>query len=91
MAKKPENSTIEEAAGIACTASTAYQILVDLTKFKEGQTIFVNGGSSSLGGYVIQIARFLGASRIASSASAPNEALVRGLGADEVGLWLIDI
>jgi len=75
---------IEEAAGVTCVAIASYQILTTYTRFKTGQSIFVNGGSSSLGGYVIQMAKLMGVSCIGASASGKNEDEVRKLGADDV-------
>ena len=51
-----------------------------------GQTVFVNGGSSSVGAFAIQIAKAKGAAKVVASASGKNEEFVRGLGADEVSL-----
>jgi NADPH:quinone reductase-like Zn-dependent oxidoreductase len=45
--------------------------------------VFINGGSSSVGAFAIQIAKAKGINVVAS-ASAKNEELVRSLGADEV-------
>jgi NADPH:quinone reductase-like Zn-dependent oxidoreductase len=53
-------------------------------KLEEGQCIFINGGSSSVGAFAIQIAKAKGC-KVYASASGKNEEFVRGLGADEVG------
>jgi len=47
------------------------------------QTVLINGGSSAVGVYAIQLAKAKGA-RVVATASAKNEALVKRLGADEV-------
>lgn len=54
---RPSNVTPIEAAGITLTGLTAYQALFDLAKLEEGQTVFVNGGSTSVGAYAIQFAK----------------------------------
>jgi len=84
IVKKPDNISTEEAAGVTCAGITAYQTLMTEGNFKEGQSVFVIGGSSSLGAYVIQMAKSMGASRIGASASGKNEDAVRKLGADDV-------
>lgn len=52
-------------------------------QLREGQTLFVNGGSTAVGSFAIQLAKVRGA-RVVATASGKNESLVRGLGADEV-------
>jgi NADPH:quinone reductase-like Zn-dependent oxidoreductase len=82
LTHKPENIDFIHAAGISLAAMTAYQGL-ELAKIKEGQAIFVNGGSSSVGSLAIQIAKATGC-KVVSSCSAANVELVKSLGADEV-------
>lgn len=45
--------------------------------------VFINGGSSAVGIFAIQIAKAKGAT-VWATASGKNEALVRSLGAEEV-------
>jgi hypothetical protein len=66
---------------------TAYQGLVGMAGLEKGQRVFINGGSSSVGAFAIQIAKAKGC-WVYASASGKNEEFVRGLGADEVGLHL---
>ena len=82
LVPQPTNITSVEAAGLAVVGLTAYQGLRD-AKLESGQTIFINGGSSGVGAFAIQIAKAKGY-RVVASASSGNEALVRSLGADEV-------
>ena len=56
---------------------------MDVARLKEGQWVFVNGGSTAVGSFAIMIAKALGA-HVGASASGKNEEYVRGLGADEV-------
>ena len=56
---------------------------LELAKLEEGQTLFVNGGSTAVGAYAIQLAKLKGA-KVVATASGKNEGYVRGLGADEV-------
>ncbi|KAI6095681.1 chaperonin 10-like protein [Pisolithus croceorrhizus] len=90
---KPSNRSFSSAAGIPLVGQTALQalrlagfdVLHHRRERNEGttpKTIFVNGGSTSVGIYTIQIAKSMGL-RVVASASGRNEAFVRGLGADE--------
>lgn len=82
---RPPNVTPVQAAGIAVTALTAYQALQGAVKVEADQTVFVNGGSTSVGAYAIQLAKARGA-KVVASASGRNEEFVRKMGADEVCL-----
>lgn len=79
----PPGLTTVQAAGITLAAVTAYQALFDTGGLQPEQSVFVNGGSTAVGAFAIQLAKAVGC-RVAASASAKNEAYVRGLGADEV-------
>jgi NADPH:quinone reductase-like Zn-dependent oxidoreductase len=70
-------------AGLPLAGETAYQGLIEHGGLQEGQTIFINGGSSSVGAYAIQIAKAKGCT-VWASASGKNEEYVRGLGTDVV-------
>ncbi|KAL1951878.1 hypothetical protein VTO73DRAFT_1027 [Trametes versicolor] len=79
---RPQNVTPTEAAGFPIAGLAAYQALLEFAKLQAGQSVFINGGSTAVGSFAIQIAKAKGA-RVAASASAKNEQYVRGLGADE--------
>ncbi|TDL27567.1 NAD(P)-binding protein [Rickenella mellea] len=81
--KKPNNITPTEAAGITLTAATAYKGLVEIAQIEEGQSVFINGGSSSVGIFAIQIAKSKGC-KVVASCSSKNTDFVKSLGADEV-------
>jgi NADPH:quinone reductase-like Zn-dependent oxidoreductase len=80
---RPSNITPVQAAGITLAALTSYQALIHFGKLESEQTVFVNGGSSAVGAFAIQIAKAKGA-RVVATASAKNEAFLRKMGADEV-------
>ena len=82
LSRKPMSIEFTQAAGISLVAMTAYQGL-RWAKLEAGQTIFINGGSSSVGSMAIQMAKAKGC-KVVSSCSAPNVDLVKSLGADEV-------
>ncbi|KAI1797933.1 NAD(P)-binding protein [Ganoderma leucocontextum] len=79
---RPKNVTPTQASGFPIAGLTAYQALFHLAKLEEGQSIFINGGSTAVGSFAIQLAKAKGA-RVAVSASGKNEQYVRSLGADE--------
>lgn len=71
MAKKPKTIDAVEAAGIATTALTAWQMLFRYAHIKEGDHIFVNGGTTSVGMWAIQIAKANGC-RVTATTSGKN-------------------
>ncbi|MBY5586764.1 NADP-dependent oxidoreductase [Rhizobium leguminosarum] len=83
VAPKPENLSMEEAASIPLVALTAWQALVEVAKVKPGEKVFIQAGSGGVGTFAIQLAKHLGAT-VATTTSATNTDLVRGLGADVV-------
>ncbi len=83
LAHKPKGLTMEEAASLPLVALTAWQALVDIAHVRKGQKVFVQAGSGGVGTFAIQLAKHLGAA-VATTTSAGNAALVKGLGADTV-------
>lgn len=83
LALKPRNLTMEEAASIPLVGLTAWQALVEKAALKPGQKVFIQAGSGGVGTFAIQLAKHWGAS-VATTTSAGNTALVKGLGADVV-------
>lgn len=71
------------AAATPLAGLTALQALRDELGVESGQRIFISGGAGGVGSFAIQIAKHLGA-YVATTASPRGDALVRGLGADEV-------
>lgn len=87
IVRRPVNVTPTQAAGIPLAAMTAYQALFDVAHLKPEQHVFINGGSTAVGGFAIQIAKSIGC-KVVASASGKNESYVRSLGADEVSVGL---
>lgn len=83
LAPKPSNLTMAEAASIPLVGLTAWQALVETSKLRPGQKVFIQAGSGGVGTFAIQLAKHLGAT-VVTTASAENAALAQGLGADEV-------
>jgi len=85
---RPTNVTPVEASGITLVGHTAYHMVVTDGKVKPGQRVFINGGSTSVGAFAIQIAKHIGA-HVTASCSPRGEELVRRMGADEVHRHII--
>ena len=64
----PSSTTFTQAAGFAAMGMTAIQALFDIGELESGQSVFVNGGSSGVGAFAIQIAKAKGC-RVVASAS----------------------
>jgi NADPH:quinone reductase len=83
LARKPQRISHEEAAGVPLAGLTAWQSLFDNAHLEAGQRLFISGGSGGVGHYAVQLAKWKGASVVATT-STRNVALVRDLGADVV-------
>jgi NADPH:quinone reductase-like Zn-dependent oxidoreductase len=85
LARKPARMSFEEAAGIPVAALTAWKAMFDLGGLDpaqvRGQRVLVNGASGGVGLAAIQIAKGAGL-HVTAVASARNQALMRGYGAD---------
>lgn len=82
---KPENMSLEEAAGLPVAGCTALA-LVEAAKLQEGMTVLINGASGGIGSMAVQMAKSaVGKSgKIVAICSKANIEMVKGLGADEV-------
>lgn len=80
LAHVPDYLSLEEAATVPLTALTAMQSF-ELMDAKPGQTVFISGGTGSLGAMAIPLAKSLGLT-VATNGNGENEKRVRALGAD---------
>ncbi|ETK35426.1 NADP-dependent oxidoreductase [Microbispora sp. ATCC PTA-5024] len=80
VAPAPAGIPAVDAATLPLNTLTAVQAL-DLTGLTASDTLLVTGAAGGVGGYLVEIAAARGV-RVAASASAGDEALVRGLGAE---------
>ncbi len=80
VAKVPTYLSDEEAASVPLTALTALQAF-ELMNVKTGETVFISGGTGSLGAMAIPIAKSMGFNVI-TNGSAENQERVIRLGAD---------
>jgi NADPH:quinone reductase-like Zn-dependent oxidoreductase len=83
VVRKPTNLTHEQAAAIPMGALTALQAVRDTAKLKAGESVLVNGASSGVGIYAVQVAVALGA-KVTGVCSGRNADMVRSLGASTV-------
>ncbi|MFB9864562.1 NADP-dependent oxidoreductase [Rufibacter immobilis] len=81
LARKPQNLSFEETAGIPLVGLTAYQSLFDAGNLQAGQTVLILGASGGIGTLGIQLAKNCGATVI-GVASQKNHDFMQELGAD---------
>lgn len=83
LVKRPEFLNPVEGSGVIGVGLTAYQALFEVGKLRQepGQSVFINGGSTSVGMYAIQLAKSYGL-KVAASTSPKNAKLVTELGAE---------
>ena len=82
-APKPKNLDFVQAASIPMVGLTSWQALKERANLRSGQKVFIPAGSGGIGTFAIQLAKHLGAT-VATTASAGNAALVKGLCADVI-------
>lgn len=81
VAKIPEGVDPINIAGVGVAGLTAYQSIIP--RVKEGDQVFINGGSGGTGVFGIQFAKVVGC-HVTTSCSTRNVELCKSLGADEV-------
>ena len=84
LARKPQCLTHVEAAAVPLSFLTAWQALFTHARAEPEQSILILGAAGGVGVMAVQLARWMGMSRIAGTCSAKNADFVRGLGASEV-------
>lgn len=77
----PAGISFPELAGIPLAATTAWQALFENAHLVPGAHVLINGGSSGVGHYAIQIAKAYGAT-VTAICSGKNVEFCRDLGAD---------
>ncbi|MFJ9364669.1 NADP-dependent oxidoreductase [Nocardia sp. NPDC101769] len=80
VALAPRRASAVEAATIPLNALTAVQSL-DALALTAGQTVLITGAAGALGGFAVELAVSQGL-RVVATAAAPDEDLVRELGAE---------
>ncbi len=89
VGRKPTSLNMSEAAALPLTSITAWEILFDCFKLKEGagagEDLLVIGGAGGVGSILIQLAKRLTALRVIATASRPETIdWCRKMGADEI-------
>jgi len=80
----PSSVDLEEAATIPVTFLTAYYALVQLAHLDEEETVLIHGGAGGVGLAALQIAKWRGATVVATAGSPDKRDFLRVLGADHV-------
>ena len=83
LAPRPKTLDAVQAAAVPLSALTVWQAFFDHGKLAPGQRVLIHGAAGGVGAFAVQIARWHGAS-IVATASAENHAFLRDLGANEV-------
>ena len=83
LARKPMNITFEEAATVPDAAITALQALRDCGQLQAGQRVLINGASSGVGGFAVQIAKAFGA-EVTAICHPKKMQMVQSIGADYI-------
>ncbi len=80
----PEAMSASEAAAYPAAYTTAYVSLVERGQLKAGETLLVHGASGGVGMASVDVGRILGATVIATTASAEKADALKAAGADHV-------
>jgi NADPH:quinone reductase-like Zn-dependent oxidoreductase len=78
----PENLSFEQAAAVPLVFQTAWHMLVGRAELQPGEDVLVLGAGSGVGTAAIQIAKFFGATVIATAGTDEKLEKARQLGAD---------
>ncbi len=80
---KPTNLTFKEAASIPQASVVALQGLRNHGQIKKGQKVLINGASSGIGIFAVQIAKYFGA-EVTGVCSTKKIDMIHSIGADNV-------
>ena len=83
LARKPQTLSHRDAACVPLAALTAWGMVIETAKAREGQRILIHGASGGVGHFAVQLAHYFGATVIATT-STKNIEFVKSLGAREV-------
>ena len=81
---KPANLTHIEVAALPVVSMTAWHMLISVARLQAGETVFIPGAGGGVASMGIQIAKYAGATVIASTSTAEKMERARELGADHV-------
>lgn len=83
LARAPKNVPLVDAGSLPVAALTAWQAVIDEGRIEAGDRVVVNGGSGSVGSYVVQLAKESGA-HVTAVVRGHYADRTRALGADAV-------
>ena len=81
---KPAALSAVEVAALPVVSMTAWHMLITVARLRAGETVFIPGAGGGVASIGIQIAKYAGATVIASTSSSAKMAKARELGADHV-------
>ena len=85
IALRPAHIKPTEAAGLGLAGYTAHEALFSVGQLEPGQNLFVNGGTTAVGIYAIQLAKAIGC-RVTVTGSGKRKEFLTNLGVDRVSL-----
>lgn len=84
---KPANLSHVEVAALPVVAGAAWHMLVTVARLGAGETVFIPGAGGGVASMGVQIAKYAGATVIASTSTPEKVAKARALGADHVVIY----
>jgi phthiocerol/phenolphthiocerol synthesis type-I polyketide synthase C len=78
----PRHLTFDAAATLPVAFLTAYYSLAHLARLGPGETVLIHGGAGAVGLAALQVAKYCGATVIATAGTDEKRALLRSLGAE---------
>jgi phthiocerol/phenolphthiocerol synthesis type-I polyketide synthase C len=82
LSRLPRHLTFDAAATLPVAFLTAYYSLVHLARLAPGETVLIHGGAGAVGLAALQVAKYCGATVIATAGTDEKRALLRSLGAE---------
>jgi NADPH:quinone reductase-like Zn-dependent oxidoreductase len=70
VAKRPLNVSVAQAAALPTAGLTAYQCVISKANVRRGESVLITGGAGGVGSVAIQLARYLGAAPILTTAGS---------------------
>jgi NADPH2:quinone reductase len=83
----PAEVSFENAAACMMQAMTAHCLAVEVYPIRVGDTVLIHAASSGVGAYLVQIAKWKGATVIGTVSSAAKAEFARSLGVDHLILY----
>jgi putative PIG3 family NAD(P)H quinone oxidoreductase len=78
----PPGISLKDATSFPEVASTVWSTIFMMSRLSKGETLLIHGGSSGIGTFAIQIAKYIGAKVFVTAGSEEKLAFCKSLGAD---------